>query len=333
MVGLSPAQAERYLPDVRLYVHRIRRGGELLEATEELRLQAGDVVAVTGSREVLVKVLGEYAEEVEDRELLSIPLVTYDVFLTNKKVGRAYAGGTVRRDGVRGVFLRRILRRSVEIPIGTQTVVERGDVLALVGAEAAVLAAAKEFGEIVHPIEATDFVALGVAIFIGALVGSAISFNVGGVSISVGSSVGTLLAGIITGYMRSTRPLFGRIPDQAVKFMQSFGLAGFVAMAGISAGPHFASAVREAGISLLLGGAVVTLVPMVVGLWFGLKVLKINPLLLLGALAGAQTFTAALAAVQEKSKSPIAVLGYSGAYPIAQIVLTAWGTVIVLLMS
>ena len=184
-----------------------------------------------------------------------------------------------------------------------------------------------------QPTDVTDFVALGFAILIGALVGSAIAFDVGAVSISVGSSVGVLLAGITTGYIRSTRPLFGRIPDQAIKFMQSFGLAGFVAMTGISAGPHFVSAVREAGVSLLLGGAVVTMVPMVVGLWFGLKVMKINPLLLLGGLAGAQTFTAALAAVQEKSKSPIAVIGYSGAYPVAQIVLTAWGTVIVLLMS
>ena len=86
-------------------------------------------------------------------------------------------------------------------------------------------------------------------------------------------------------------------------------------------------------LGLLLGGAIVTLVPLLVGLWFGLKVMKINPLLLLGALAGAQTFTAALAAVQEKAKSPIAVIGYSGAYPIGQIVLTLWGTVIVLLMA
>jgi len=104
-------------------------------------------------------------------------------------------------------------------------------------------------------------------------------------------------------------------------------------MAGLAAGPHFATAVKEAGVSLLIGGAIVTMVPMLAGLWFGLKVLKLNPLLLLGALSGAQTFTAALAAVQDKSKSPVAVIGYSGAYPVAQIVLTLWGTVIVLLMS
>ena len=333
VVGLSPAQVGRFLPEARLYVHRVRRGGTLLEAGEDLRLQAGDVVAVTGRRELLVDLLGEYAEEVDDRELLSIPLVTYDVFLTNGKI----AGRTLEQlshdDVVHGVFLRKLTRRGVDIPIGTQTVVERGDTMALVGAEQVVLAAAKQLGEVVQPTEVTDFVALGFAILIGALVGSALAFKVGGVSISVGSSVGVLLAGITTGYIRSTRPLFGRIPDQAIKFMQSFGLASFVAMTGISAGPHFVSAVREAGVSLLLGGAVVTMVPMVVGLWFGLKVMKINPLLLLGGLAGAQTFTAALAAVQEKSKSPIAVIGYSGAYPVAQIVLTAWGTVIVLLMS
>jgi putative transport protein len=331
--GLRVQQAERSLPDARLHIHRVRRAGQLLEAGPEIRLQAGDVVAVTGRREVLVKILGEHLEEVEDKELLSIPVVSYEAFLTN---GRA-AGHTLeelsRVDAVRGVFLRKIVRRGVEIPIGTGTVVERGDTLTLVGVESAVAAAASELGEVVRPTDVTDFVALGWAIFVGALVGAALSFKYGGMVLSIGSSVGTLVAGIITGYVRSVRPLFGRIPDEAIKFMQAFGLAGFVAMAGIAAGPHFVQAVRESGASLLLGGAVVTMVPLVVGLWFGRKVLKLNPLALLGALAGAQTFTAGLAAVQEKSRSPVAVIGYSAAYPVAQIVLTAWGTVIVLLMS
>ncbi len=332
-VGLSPAQAEKIQPGTRIFLHRIRRGAELLEATDDLRLQAGDVVAITGRREVLVELLGEHADEVEDRDLLSIPLVTYDVFLTNKKYAGLTLDAVSRSNPARGVFLRRIVRRGVEIPIGTQTVIERGDTLVMIGAEPAVIAAAAEFGEVVHPSDVTDFVAVGFAVVIGALVGGALSFHVGGVAVSIGTSVGVLVAGITTGFIRSTRPLFGRVPDQAIKFMQAFGLAGFVAMTGISAGPHFVAAIRESGLSLLLGGAVATLVPLIVGLWFGLKVMKINPLLLLGALSGAQTFTAALAAVQEKSQSPIAVLGYSGAYPVAQIVMTAWGTVIVLLVT
>jgi putative transport protein len=333
VVGCTPAQAEKLLPDARLYIHRIRRGGELVEANESLTLQAGDVVAVTGRREVLAGVLDDRGNEVDDRELLSIPLVTYDVFVTSRKYDGVTLGALANSDTVRGVFLRKIMRRNVEIPIGLQTTIERGDTLVITGAEPVIIAAAKEFGEVVQPTDVTDFVALGLAIFIGALIGILLSVTVGGVIISIGSSVGTLLAGIITGYVRSRRPLFGRIPDEAIQFMKSFGLAGFVAMAGLAAGPHFVTAVKEFGVTLLIGGAVVTLVPMIAGLWFGLKVLKINPLLLLGALSGAQTFTAALAAVQEKSKSPVAVIGYSGAYPVAQIVLTLWGTIIVLLMS
>ncbi len=60
---------------------------------------------------------------------------------------------------------------------------------------------------------------------------------------------------------------------------------------------------------------------------------RINPILLLGALAGAQTMTAGLAAVQQKSGSPIAVVGYTAAAPFGHIFLTIWGTVIVWLMA
>jgi putative transport protein len=115
--------------------------------------------------------------------------------------------------------------------------------------------------------------------------------------------------------------------------MQSLGLAAFVAMVGLGAGPHFGPAIREAGIGLFLGGVVVTLVPLLAGLYFGRHVLKVNPLLLLGGLAGAQTFTPGLAAIQERSGSPIAVLGYSGSVAIAHVLLPMWGSVIVSLVA
>jgi putative transport protein len=144
--------------------------------------------------------------------------------------------------------------------------------------------------------------------------------------------VGTLLAGIFTGYICSVRPIFGRVPDGAVSFMQSFGLAAFVAMIGLGAGPHFLPAIKEAGIGLLIGGMFVTMIPQIAGLYFGRYVLRVNPILLLGGLSGAQTYTAGLAAVQEKSGSTIAVMGYAGAVAVAHVLLTTWGTVIVLLV-
>jgi len=327
------AEAEKIVPEARLFVQRLRRGDEIIEAKPDTRLLAGDVVVVCGRREVLVQVLGARAAEIEDRELLDIPVATYEIFVSAKGIANHSLEEIGRDDAVRGVFLRRLVRRGQDIPIGLHTAVERGDVMHVVGSEAAVMRAAGSVGVVVAPSETTDFVAVGAAIFAGAVFGLVAAITVGEISIALGTSVGALLAGIVTGYIRSLRPLFGRVPDGAVRFMQSFGLAAFVAMVGIGAGPHFVSGVKEAGVSILLGGMVVTVVPLITGLYFGRYVLGINPVLLLGAISGAQTFTAGLAAVQEKSGSPIAVIGYSGAVPVAHVFLTVWGTVIVLLMS
>ncbi|MNI38847.1 Aspartate/alanine antiporter [compost metagenome] len=92
------------------------------------------------------------------------------------------------------------------------------------------------------------------------------------------------------------------------------------------------AALQEVGLTIFLAGIVVTMVPLFVGLLVGRYVLRLEPLLLLGALAGVQTMTAGLAAVQEKSDSPIAVIGYSGTVAFGHILITTWGTVIVWLM-
>ena len=300
----------------------------------EPRAAGGDVVAVSGPREALVDLGTKGLAEVEDRELLDLPVSAYDVFLTAKDLdGQTVAELANRAQELRGVYLRKIVRNGQEVPIGPGTVLERGDVVRLVGPEATLAQVAKRVGAVVSPTDVTDFRVMGLAIVVGALVGILAAVDISGFKLSLGSSVGVLLAGIVVGCIRGRRPLFGRIPDAAISFMQSIGLSGFVAMVGIGAGPHFMPAIREAGLGLFFGGVIVTLVPQIAGLYFGRYVLKVNPLLLLGGLAGAQTFTPGLAAVQEKSGSPIAVLGYSGSVAIAHVLLPMWGAVIVALMS
>lgn len=333
IVGQSVAAAEDSASELRLFVERIRRAQEMLEPTPEMVLQAGDVLAISGRREVLVSVLGEKAVEVDDRELLNIPIASYDVFVNRPDLVGRTLEDIAGEDVMRGVFLRRITRGGQEIPIGRRTVIERGDVLHLQGTERDLERAVKMIGQIIRPSDVTDFVAVGVAIALGALVGAAVFLPIGGTKVFLGTSVGTLLAGVITGYLRSVRPIFGVVPDGAVAFMQSLGLSGFVAMVGLGAGPEFIPAFKEAGVGLLIGGVFVTMIPLIVGPYFGRYVLNGNPILVLGALSGAQTFTPGLAAVQEKSGSPIAVLGYTGAVPVGHVLLTTWGSVIVMLMS
>jgi putative transport protein len=91
--------------------------------------------------------------------------------------------------------------------------------------------------------------------------------------------------------------------------------------------------VREFGYVLLLGGIVVMLAPLLAGLFFGRFVLKLNPVLLLGGIAGAQIMIAGVAGLQEKSDSSIFTLGYSYTAAIGRILLPTSGTLIAALMS
>jgi hypothetical protein len=100
---------------------------------------------------------------------------------------------------------------------------------------------------------------------------------------------------------------------------------------GLSAAPGFVAGLRETGPSLLVVGLVVAVTPHIAALLFGRYVLKMNPVILLGACSGAGTVTAALRAIQDEAESKLPILGYSVPYAIGNILLTAWGPVIVML--
>lgn len=333
LLGLTVAAAEARLPEHRLFVHRIRRGDSIIEAEPGTVLAAGDVIALSAPRQIIVEWIGPRAEEVDDKDLLDIPLISADVFLTDRKLAGMTLQEASQLAWARGLYLRSLTRGDQALPIAPGIVLQRGDVLRIVGPEPVVETAARSIGVIIAPSNTIDFVVMGLAIFFGGMVGVLVSFPVGGIKIALSTSVGTLLAGLLVGYLRTRLPRFGRIPDGAISLMTSLGLAAFVGLTGIHAGPIFLSALRESGIALLLGGMAVTLLPQIIGFCFGHFVLRMNPILLLGGLSGAQTVTAAMAALQERAGSPVPVLGYTPAYPVANILLTTWGSVMVVVFA
>ena len=334
VVGRTIAQAEAMAQPARLFIERIRRDASIVEAQPDTILAAGDVVAVIGLNETLVGTLAPQAEEVFDRELLDIGQSSLEVEITRREI----AGTTIdalRADPelIRGVFVRAIRRGGQDVPVAPGTVLQRGDTLTLFGLTPTVERVAQRLGNVARAPQHTDFVALGLAIFTGALLGLALAFPVGGLHIALGSSVAVLLMGLAMGWRNSTHPEFAFIPAGAIEFMKSIGLAAFVAMIGLKAGPVFVDAIREIGLQVFLGGIVVTLVPQLVGLLVGRYLLGLNPLLLLGALAGAQTMTAGLAALQERSESPVAVIGYSSTVAFGHILISIGGTALIWMLS
>ncbi len=202
------AAAEARVPEHRLFIHRLRRGERIIEAEPGVTLEAGDVIALSGPRQIIVEV-GPRAEEVEDRELLDVPVTTADVLLTTPKLAGRNLEDAAREDWTRGLYLRSISRGGQDIPVAAGVALQRGDVLRIVGPEPVVQRAAAKIGGIVTPGASIDFVVLGLAIFLGGAIGVLATFSVGGVRISLSTSVGTLLAGLLVGHLRTHYPLFG----------------------------------------------------------------------------------------------------------------------------
>jgi putative transport protein len=232
----------------------------------------------------------------------------------------------------RGIYLRKIMRSLVEIPLLPETEILRGDVLTIAGSQRHVEAAVKALGYADRPVEATDIAFLGAGIVAGGLIG-ALSYKWGGIPLSLSTTGGALLTGLVLGWLRTVHPTFGRIPGPSLWLMNTLGLNVFIAVVGIGAGPGFVAGLQQVGISLFIWGIVATSVPMILAVFIGHYVFRFHPAILFGACAGARTTTAALGMIQEAAHSKIPALGYGMPYAIGNTLLTIFGMVIVLMMS
>jgi putative transport protein len=332
VVGKTCAELEGLPREFRFFVLRLRRQGSLVECERTTRIQRDDVVAVATRLDVHVERGSVIGPEVNDRELLDIPIEVLDVVVTSKTVAGKSLGELARGEFARGIFLQKLARAGEEMPIAPETRVDRGDVVTLIGPKPAVEQAIAALGYPDRPTAATDMIFVGTGIVLGGFVGL-LSVTLAGVPITLTASGGALIMGLVFGWLRSVRPFFGRIPEAAIWIFDTVGLCVFIGVVGITAGPGFVTGLQKTGVSLVIVGLICSLTPHIVTILFGRYVLRMNPLILLGACSGAGTITAALRALQEESQSKVPAIGYTVPYAIGNILLTAWGPVLVAMMA
>jgi putative transport protein len=332
IVDKTVGQLEALPRDFRVFILRIRRAGALIEAEPSTAIRRDDVVAVATRLDIHVERGSQIGPEVQDRDLLDIPIEVLDVVVTSKALAGKTLGELGRGEFARGVFLSKLARAGEEMPIAPETSLDRGDVATLIGPKPAVERAVKEVGYPDRPTAATDMIFVGTGIVLGGFVGL-LSVTVAGLPLTLTASGGALIMGLVFGWLRSVRPFFGRIPEAAIWIFDTVGLCVFIGVVGITAGPGFVAGLQKTGVSLVIVGLICSLTPHIVTILFGRYVLRMNPLILLGACSGAGTITAALRAIQDEAQSKVPAIGYTVPYAIGNILLTAWGPVLVAMMS
>jgi len=332
LINRSVAELEARPKQARVFISRIRRDGRIIEPNPDAVVRESDVIVVLTRSELLTARGAEIGAEVDDKELLDFPIEFLDVVITNKSLVGKTIVELAGMDFARGVFLKKLTRVGEPMPFSPATRIERGDVMTLVGATRDVERAAKNLGYADRQTVMTDMIFVGLGIVLGGLVGL-LTITIGGLPLTLTASGGALIMGLIFGWLRAVHPTFGRIPGSAMWIFDTVGLTVFMACVGLAAGPSFFSGLQKSGISLVFVGLVIAVLPHTVSILFGRYVLKMNPVIVLGACSGAGTITAALRAIQEEAQSDLPALGYTVPYAIGNIVLTAWGPVLVAMMS
>jgi putative transport protein len=336
MNNRSVAELEASFSPERVFVERVKNDQGVMDADLNLRLLAGDLIVLSGRP----KMLGGsnnplHPYEVEESALLDIPSIAVDYILERKDLRHRTLAEIVETLGgevaTRGVYVRKVLRAGEELPLGSKVVLERGDVMTLIGAKRHVDRVAAQLGSVERASHATDLISLCLAIGIGGLIGLP-ALHLGKLSIGLGLPVGVLLASLVVGWLHSIRPAFSKVPEPVVWLLDSLGLTAFVASIGINAGPGFVHGVRSTGLALLITGAIVCVVPYLLTILAGRYIFRLHPGILLGICAGSGTLSPGLAALQEKAESRVPALGYGVSYAINAVLYTLWGSVIVALL-
>lgn len=328
------AEIEDYIKKMnrRVFVERLRIDGNIVDPDFTTIVKKGDEIVLSGRREYVIEDESWIGPEVADNDLLSFPIEQVRVMLTKKTVDGITVDQLRSKPFMAGVIVKSISRGGVEIPVLAQTELCAGDMVTINGLTREVNEAAPQMGYVDRPTNQTDLVFVGLGIVIGGIIG-ALTLHLGGVPISLSTSGGALIAGLVFGWLRSKRPTFGGIPQPALWILNNLGLNMFIAVVGITAGPTFIQGIEKVGIMLFVAGVLATSIPLFIGLWMGAKIFKFHPAINLGCCAGGRTTTAALGAIQDSLQSSIPAMGYTVTYAVGNTLLILWGVAIVLMMA
>jgi putative transport protein len=323
VIGKSVTQFLKANPQYK--VLNVARGDEVLGAADDLVFQKGDVIALGGQLAAMTENIGLIGPEVPDSKVLNIPLDQAEVVVTNKEMAGKELKEFRNAEFAGQIALHHIERGGVTIPFGLNTKLERFDVLFVAGIKTAVDKLATMMGRIARPSTATDLLTLSVGMILGFLIG-AISFKVAGSSVGLGNAGGLLVSGVIVSSVVSRLRFFGNTPNAARNILEDLGLVVFIAIVGINAGAGLVTQLTGVvALKIFVAGFICTTIPPILVWAVGYHVMKINPAVLMGGVAGARSHSGPCREAAKEIDSTVPWIGFPVAYAVSGILLTVFG--------
>lgn len=299
-------------------ISRVIRGDRNIIALNDTVILVGDRLVAVGLRNDLKKLCGDIGREVEtnteNHDNVTLRKVTVDAL---ELIGKTIKELELRRNY--GVTVTRIERGGFEFNQSSKWRLERGDVLTLVSSEDRLNDVEKLFSRKKLTVTNIHILSLSLILLLGVLAGM-IPIHLPGLgTITFGVAGGPLFLALIIGHFGKLGPIHARYYQPSNQVIRDIGLVLFLAGAGTTAGQGIVEVIQQEGFSLLIGGAIITIVPMLAGYTLARKLLRLSVIHSLGAICGGMTSTPGLGAANQLMDTEDPSIAYAAAYPFALI--------------
>ncbi len=168
------------------------------------------------------------------------------------------------------------------------------------------------------------FTALALAIVAGLILGGIKIPLFNGINFSLGTTGGVLIMCLVFGHFGRIGKLSLEIPTTTLKPLKELGLMLFLIGAGVDGGVNLVSAIGN-NLSIVawgfIGGALMTIIPMIIGFFSAKYLLKLPLLNNLGSITGGMTSTPALGTLISTAETDDVASAYASTYPISLVLI------------
>ena len=282
-------------------------------------IEEGDILQIVAHptvEEPITALLGEKVKVSEEQ--FGNELITRRILITKPGInGKSISQMQIRSS--LGTNITRVNRNGVDLIATPDLKLQLGDRVTVVGTELAIAHTEKVLGNQMKRLNYPNLIPIFLGIMLGCIVAN-IPFFIPGIdeNLRLGLTGGPLVVAILIGYFGPKYNLVTYNTISANLMLREIGICIFLACVGLGTGEQFIQTIAsESGMSWILYGIAITMVPILLGGIIGKYVFHINYYTLLGVLAGANTNPSALAYVREQTSADAPTVGYANVYPFA----------------
>jgi putative transport protein len=316
-----PIRELPFVAESEVVFSRLHRGGKVIVPEANSVIRVGDSVRLVGTKAKL----SQFETMIGKKSLVSLGdlpsnLTTERLYVTKRLVlGRTL--GELNFEHVYGTVATRITRAGIEFAASNQARLQFGDVLFVVGPAEGVSKVGEMVGNKTEALNSPHIVPVFVGIMLGVILGS-LPITLPGMPapVRLGLAGGPLLIALFLSRIGRIGPLIWYMAPGANLVIREIGIALFLACVGLKSGSRLLEVLLSGnGVSWLLGGAFLTLVPLLTVGLVARRFLRIDYPTVCGVLAGSMTDPPALAFATSFTKSDRPLTAYAAVYPLVMI--------------